>query len=139
MTIFQTELPSYELMDAIPPKFKSDVEFHKDQSLANLLHLQYIGKILLSYIAIYCNILLSRRCEIMKYANDISLVVPSKHEDAKNFCEKVEDEIQNIKRQSTLLNFQLNQRKSKAVILSRPPVLTKINLSIPVENSVSVS
>ena len=78
----------------------------------------------------------------MKYADDITLVMPLKplkREIYKSILQKkIEEEIDNIEAQSSLLNLCINRSKSKAMIISRSSQLKELSLTIPITNSLKI-
>ena len=94
---------------------------------------------------IFCTYISKIRClhedvKMMKYADDITLVVPIKREDTLNMKNKIEDEIRNIEDQSHSLNLKLNLSKSQAVIITRSQQhrSTDVQLSVPTSDSLKI-
>lgn len=76
--------------------------------------------------------------KIMKYADDITLVVPRDRVDDFAYVSKIEMEIGNIVSQADYLNLKLNLKKSKAMLILRPGIPNDLQLSIPIENSLKI-
>lgn len=81
---------------------------------------------------------LNHDVKVMKYADDISLVVPSKQNDKEAFREKLEAEIYNIEEQTKELHLSMNLAKSKAIIISRSRSHSDLKLSIPIDQRVKI-
>ena len=74
----------------------------------------------------------------MKYADDISLIIPLKKESRILQQKRIEDEIDNVATQSSMLGLQLNRSKSKAMLVTRSNQMRSLSLSIPTTSSMKI-
>lgn len=74
----------------------------------------------------------------MKYADDISLVIPLKRGSMNAMKQQIEDEVENIAAQTASLHLQLNRSKSKAMIIWRSKSHENMSLTIPMTESMKV-
>jgi len=74
----------------------------------------------------------------MKYADDVTLIVPIKDADSGTITNKIEREISNIENQTKSLHLNLNLSKSKALIYTRTNLPSACTLSIPTCESAKI-
>jgi len=74
----------------------------------------------------------------MKYADDMSLIIPLKRGNTVSHKRKIEDEIGNIASQTSSLHLDLNKNKSNAMVIWRDNNKDKMPLSVPVTDSMKI-